>query len=141
MPEITTIAAAIAGVKNAYEMAKAINATDKTFERAEFKLEMSKLMEALYDAREKMLEAKELIIEKDETIRKLEAQLAVKQSLVFKNNSYWTETESGQDGPFCTQCWDMDGKLVRKTHQKGTEHWYCVTHGGRVATVARLVRG
>lgn len=141
MPEITAISAAIASVKNAFDIAKALKAADKTFEKAETRLEMSKLMDALFEAREKVLDASELLREKDEQIRSLEERLKVKDSLIFKDNSYWIEKDSGQDGPFCTQCWDMDNKLVRKYHQNRTEHWYCITHGKPVAVGGRLVRG
>lgn len=129
MTEITSISAAIASVKNAFDIAKTLKAADKTFEKAETRLEMSKLMDALFEARERVLEASELLREKDEKIRSLEERLKIKESLSFRDNSYWIEKESGQDGAFCTQCWDMDGKLVRKIYQEKEEHWYCVTHG------------
>ena len=34
--------------------------------------------------------------------------------LVFRDNMYWTTQNDGsQTGPYCSRCWDADGKLVR----------------------------
>src|SRR6185295_5582117 len=60
--------------------------------------------------------------------RVLEDKLRVKDTLVFKDNSYWLKREDSEDGPFCTLCWDKDQKLVRKL-MDDNDRWYCPTHG------------
>jgi hypothetical protein len=41
--------------------------------------------------------------------RTLKDRLTTRDQLVFRKNSYWR----GDDGPFCSQCWDGEGRLVR----------------------------
>jgi hypothetical protein len=114
MPEITTISAAIASVKNAFDIAKALNLADKTFERAEFKLEMSKLMEALFDAREKTLEVRDLLQEKEEKIAELKKALEFKGNLDRKLDGYYELDPNGEPygAAYCSHCWEADNKAI-----------------------------
>lgn len=69
---------------------------------------------------------------KEENIR-LKEKLKIKDSLVFRNNCYYT---TDGEGPFCSSCWDNKGKLIRHHITKGvngsTVLWcpICKNYGG-----------
>ena len=45
--------------------------------------------------------------------------------LQFRDNAYWLERGDGtNDGPFCSTCWDIDRRLVRKMVESG-DAAYC----------------
>ena len=46
-------------------------------------------------------------------IENLEEKFKFKETLVFRNNGYWTKQGDGEDGPFCTGCWDKNKDQVR----------------------------
>ena len=49
-----------------------------------------------------------------ERIRELEQQNITNELLEFNNNAYWIKKEDKtMDGPFCSNCWDSDRKLIR----------------------------
>lgn len=41
--------------------------------------------------------------------RALKERLVVRDQLVFRQNTYWR----GEDGPFCSRCWDAESLLMR----------------------------
>lgn len=60
-------------------------------------------------------------------IKELETAFAIKDTLVFEDNSYFVVKDSSKDGPYCTICWDTDRKLVRK-HKDEQNWWWCLIH-------------
>ena len=61
---------------------------------------------------------------KDE-IRALKEQLHIKQKLIFRQDDYWMPVVDGPDeGPFCSVCQNVDGKLVRMSKRgMGSGHF------------------
>src|SRR5688500_13565078 len=55
-------------------------------------------------------------------VKELEGAFAIKDTLVFEDNSYFVVKESGKEGPYCSLCWDKDRKLVRK--HKDDHNWW-----------------
>ena len=47
--------------------------------------------------------------------RSLQEKLSIRQSVDFRKNSYF----KGDDGPFCSRCYDAEGVLVRLHQQQG----------------------
>jgi hypothetical protein len=45
--------------------------------------------------------------------RALREQIALRGSFVFDAGDYWLDGEQGRIGPFCSRCFDVDGKAVR----------------------------
>lgn len=45
--------------------------------------------------------------------RALKEQLKNKEQLVHDGERYWMNRDGKREGPFCSTCWDIDGKLVR----------------------------
>jgi hypothetical protein len=76
-------------------------------------LELVKQVLALQSDIMKMMDENRILKEEN---RALNAQLHIKQKLVFRNNRYWLPKEDGTEhGPFCSACHDSDGKLIRMT--------------------------
>lgn len=49
-----------------------------------------------------------------EQVATLEGELNTKKSLQFRNTFYWATTDDGgEEGPFCSHCYDSGGKLIR----------------------------
>lgn len=122
--DISTISAILTSVRTATDIAKLLKETDLSLEKAETKLKLAELIEALADVKMQLADVRELLIEKDEEIRKLEDNLKEKGSLVFEMPYYWLETEKGKDGPFCQACYDKDRKLIRLQGDK-SGFWQC----------------
>ena len=57
----------------------------------------------------KMLALQTQVVELFEENRALKEKLTVRDSLEFRDNTYWR----GSDGPFCSPCWDGKSLLVR----------------------------
>jgi hypothetical protein len=58
-------------------------------------------------------------------VRSLNDRLVVKESLVFRKNSYWIEKAGTEAGPYCSVCWDVDGRLVRELEGATAGSFYC----------------
>lgn len=60
-------------------------------------------------------------------IENLEEKFKFKETLVFRNNGYWSKQGDGEDGPFCPGCWDQNRNLVRFLVQEvyGGHRWRC----------------
>jgi hypothetical protein len=65
----------------------------------------------------RMLNLQTQVVALEEENRALKQKLATKERLVFRKNAYWM----GDEGPFCSRCWDTDAKLVR-LHRHGEFH-------------------
>lgn len=61
------------------------------------------------DLYKQMLELQTQVIALFEENRTLKDRLATRDQLTFKKNAYWM----GDEGPFCSRCWDAESKLVR----------------------------
>jgi hypothetical protein len=62
-----------------------------------------------------LVETQQQVYELMEENRRLKERLETRENLSFKKNSYWR----GNDGPFCSSCWDGAQKLVHMHVQKG----------------------
>ena len=122
--EITAIVSAVNGLKTATDIAKYIKDSGSSFEKAEAKLKLAELISALADVKMELADVQSLIIEKNETINKLQSELSLKSALVWEQPYYWLENESGKEGPFCQCCYDKDKSLARlQGNNKGW--WKC----------------
>lgn len=115
------IASGIASLKTASELVKGIKATKDLMDNAEVSIKVIELMEALVDAREGLVEAKNQMVDKDKLIMELQAKLNTKDSIVYEEPFYWKNLSNGErDGAFCQKCYDGEGKLVRLIPQART---------------------
>lgn len=88
MTEIAAISTAITALKTAIDIAKAINDTDKSLEKAELKMKIATLMEALADAKIQMIYTKEIIQQKDAEIKELETSLEKRETASVLDDYY-----------------------------------------------------
>ena len=77
------------------------------------------------DLYRKVMSLQEQVYELFEENRLLKERLTMRETLQFKSNAYWR----GDEGPFCSSCWDGEQKLVR-LHIQRSYHPRCPTCGG-----------
>lgn len=59
-------------------------------------------------------------------VQQLKEQIKLKGSLEFEDNAYWLKNEDGTNkGPFCSGCFDRDGKDSRLTNTGFHETFHC----------------
>ena len=57
-------------------------------------------------------------------IRELIDQLRMGDEFYFERNAYWRGEGDQREGPFCSRCFDAEGKAIRMT-QNSPGHGYC----------------
>ena len=126
MPDIASIGAFLTSVKTATEIAKALREVDASLEKAETKLKIADLMDALAEARIKAVEIQEVLQEKDKRISELENALELKAKLTRVDEAYYEVTESGKPmgAPYCSHCWEVNHVGVH-LHRDITGDWQC----------------
>ena len=129
---IQEIATALAGIRTATEIAKLIKDSGATLEKAEIRLKMAELIEALADTKLQISDIKQLLVEKDELIAKLESVAAVRAALTYDAPYYWRVDGEKKDGPFCQKCYDADGTLMRLQKGYTRGQWSCHSCKGYV---------
>ena len=122
--DFTTITTALAGIKTASEIAKAIKDPELSVEQAEVKLKIAELISALSDAKMSIAEIRELLQEKEEEIKELNTQLQTQQNLEYEPPYYWLKLGEKRDGPFCQLCYDENRKLIR-LQDRENGYWRC----------------
>jgi hypothetical protein len=126
--EIASIATALTSVKTAIEITKAIKGSGDALQKAELNTKMVELLETLVEAKSEIINLKETINEKDQEINNLKQQLYTKENLVFERPYYFHILDNGEkDGPFCQNCYDKDGKLIRLQNERTRGSWHCRT--------------
>lgn len=121
--DITSITAALAGIKNATEIAKAIKDSGSSLEQAEVKLQFADLISSLADAKIEIASIREVISEKESQIIDLNNKLQLKENIIWKKPYYFVEKNGDKDGPFCQKCYDSEQKLIRLQGEEGL--WQC----------------
>jgi ribosomal protein L37AE/L43A len=126
MPDIATISSILTSLKAATEIAKFLKDTDISLEKAETKLKLAELVSALAETKSEIAEIQELLIEKDKKINELQYALTQHERMVWRDSVYYMQTEDGEEGPYCPQCYDSERKVIRlQTYEKGC--WHCQT--------------
>jgi hypothetical protein len=125
--DIATISAALGSIKIATEIAKFIGESSGSLEKAEFKLKLADLISNLADAKIKITEIQQTLLDKDAELRKLREQLSIKGKLNWEPPYYWVIDEGRKDGPYCQQCYDKNHELIRLQDYYGDGSWECMT--------------
>lgn len=126
MPDISTIASALSSVKTATDIVKLLKDSGLTLEKAEQRLKLAELLSALAELRIQLADVQQVVVEKEKRIKGLEERLDVKAKLRWEQPYYWVIDGDKKDGPFCQQCNDKDGKLIR-LQGEGNGLWDCKT--------------
>lgn len=114
MPDITSITAAIGGLKAATEVAKFLRDTDQAFKAADLKLRIAELVDGLATAKLSLAEIQDVLAERDAEIKRLTTALRLKDEVVRYQDAYYTKNESGKASgdPYCSFCFEAKAVLV-----------------------------
>ena len=125
MVDMAAISQVLSSIKAASDIAKLLKETDISLEKAETKLKLAELVGALADAKLELAEVQSLLLDKDEKIKELAETLHTKKNVVWESPWYWHVDGGKKDGPFCQQCYDKDGTLIRlQDYRNG--YWGCL---------------
>ena len=118
---LTTLTGAISVVKYLREV-------DKRLDDAELRSKLAEVYNGLSDTKMHVADLKVALIEKDQTIRALREQLAIRKTVVRERSAYWTVDGDKKDGPLCPQCWDNDEKRIHmRLINQQYDGWRCPT--------------
>lgn len=135
--DIAAISSLLSSLKTATEIAKFVRETDSSLEKAETKLKLADLIGALADAKIEAAGIQQVILERDEQIRELTAELKLKSDLKWRQPYYYMLGSDGTESHFCQHCRDSDGKLAR-LHTDGKGYFHCSVCNGHFKTDERL---
>jgi hypothetical protein len=111
-------------IKNALEFAREQKNTDLAEKLIDLYRDFVGLVETNQELRYDNQELKTQIAE----LRK-RPDIAERLRSDFGNGSYYLRKDDGEeDGPFCSVCWDVDGRLVRQSSPNGIQTicQYCI---------------
>ena len=137
--DLQSISSLLSSITAATEIAKLIKSSDATLEKAEAKLKMAELISALADVKLQAAEIQQAIIDRDERIRLLEAQIQRKKSLTWREPCYFITSDEGLEEPFCQQCYDASQNLSR-LHSDGQGLYSCRVCNKSFRTKERVQR-
>jgi len=112
MTDPAIITTAISWLKLAVDVAKNIRDADTTLGKAELKLRIADLIEALVDAKINISDIQDLLTEKENEIKILKEQFYIKEKVIRKGNYYIKVDDVEELYKYCLTCWDYDHKLV-----------------------------
>lgn len=116
---------ALTAIRTATEIVKGLRAAEASFQKAELKLQIADLAEALAEARLNIVEVQEEILTLRRRVTDLEQEKATRESLDFRKDAYWRTLDSGkEDGPYCARCFEADGKAIHMQDLRNGFH-YC----------------
>lgn len=134
--DIATISSLITSLKAATDIAKFIRESDVSLERAELKLKLADLVEALANAKMDAASVQQEILDRDQTIRELREAAKIRGQMRWVQPCYYKINEQGVDEPFCQKCFDADEKLSR-LHTDGKGYFRCRVCDRRYKTTER----
>jgi hypothetical protein len=108
-------------IKNALDFAREQKNTDLAEKLIDLYRDFVLLVETNQDLRN---EVQQLVAD-----LKKRPDIAAKLRPVLAGGSYYLKQDDGkEDGPFCTVCWDVDGRLVRQSKPNGMQLicQYCI---------------
>jgi hypothetical protein len=115
------IAAGIASVKTALDIAKTLKDINKSFDEATYRANITDLIEKLSDARLALVEAKEQIFDKDKEIEALKNVKIERGNLVKGDGGYQYQANNAGAPvgfPMCPKCDPLDGRLIQLIENK-----------------------
>lgn len=122
--EITSITAALSGIKNAADIAKIIKDSGASLEQAEIKLQLADLISALADAKIEISNFREVVSEKEAELTELRKKLEIQDNVEWEEPYYFIIANDKKDGPYCQKCYDSQMLLIR-LQGDGEGWWNC----------------
>lgn len=122
--DIAAIGSLLTSLKAATDIAKFIRESDVSLERAELKLKLAELVEALANAKLEAADVQQGILDRDELIRELKVAAKLRSDLKWIQPCYYITNNDGVDEPYCQTCYDSATKLSR-LHSDGKGFFQC----------------
>ena len=117
MTDIGSIVQALGALKQATEIVKALRSAESMYEKAELKLKIAELAEALATARLSVVAAQaEIQALKDQIARSSEDARA---GIVKRDGVYFIRDDGQESGPLCPRCFEADGRRMPLTKFTG----------------------
>jgi hypothetical protein len=115
-----TILAGLGGLKAAADMIRALRDGLKagTINGDEIAGRVGEIYDYIIDSKDALVDAKDEIEMMKKELADLRETRSLGASLQHDGKVYWIPKGGRWDGPFCSRCWDVDGKLVRLDHQR-----------------------
>lgn len=122
MTDITSIAAALNGIKTATEIITYLRNTETAFKNAELKLKIADLVDVIAETKLSLANIQEIITQKNAEIKRLNDILKVHPELILFGAAYYHKNSEGKPtgDPFCPYCFEVKHNLVH-IHQNPIE--------------------
>jgi len=122
VPDMAAITAALTGLKAAADIARALRDAQTAFDRADLKLRIAELVDALAETKLSLAEIQEALATKDAEIKRLMDALKLKAQLVRHNDAYYEKDGDGRPvgAPYCSACLETRHQAVH-IHQNPAE--------------------
>ena len=101
--------------KNVEDLAQRLREISKNVEDAEFKNALADLLSELADAKIEAADHKERLVELQTENTELKSRLVTSSESPPSSTDYGLYAFEGEDGLFCTACWDMRKHKIRTT--------------------------
>jgi hypothetical protein len=113
MPDIPALVGAISGVKSAADIVKIIRESGLSLGKAEVKLKIADITEALADTKMRLVDVREELKKRAVRIAELELALEQKASVVRRFDAYYGIDDNGEPGgeAYCARCWTVEHHL------------------------------
>ncbi|HEY2453337.1 MAG TPA: hypothetical protein VGI71_12035 [Scandinavium sp.] len=101
---------------------------DDELTTAEMRNTLIDLLDDLVEVKSEFVSLKAVLLNKEEEIQSLKAQLEGKNKLLFDGKLYWLE---GDKTPYCTKCYEKDSLVLHLNFIRAnsayaiSDHWYC----------------
>jgi hypothetical protein len=122
--DVAAIGSLLGSLKTATDIAKFVRESSVSLERAELKMKLAQLIEALSNAKIEAADIQQEILDRDQRIRELQVAAAIEIELRWEQPCYFRKNEQGTDDPYCQNCKDSTGKLSR-LHTDGVGYFQC----------------
>jgi hypothetical protein len=112
MTSIAPILQGLQSLKTAADIVKYIRTAEGSFEKAEIKMKVADLAEALADARLSILEAQQEIERLNAEIAELRVVPDIQADIETRDGVYFRKSEGPSGAPFCPSCYAKLDKRI-----------------------------
>jgi hypothetical protein len=113
MTDIASIGQALGALKQATDIVKALRSADVMYEKAELKMRIAELAEALATAHLSVLEAQAEVHTLKEELARLSTD--ARANIEKRDDVYFIREGEREFGPFCPRCFEADGRRMPLT--------------------------
>ncbi len=111
--DLAAITSVVSSIKSAIEIANLLKKVEGEFQKAESKLALADMINALADAKIAMANLQDEMQQKDQEIARLVEDLRLKSSVMRVGDAYYDKDKHGthHGDPYCQTCFESTGRL------------------------------